>query len=88
MKQKTTYITYDGKSFNKKADAQKHEKELNSIDYKQEYFKLLKRVEQLELEKQCQLDWQKIKNPWEQGVIGKRNPDYPNCPPIMYQTMN
>ena len=44
----TQYKTSDNELFTDINDANKHQEELNNFDYKKGYYKLLKKVEQLE----------------------------------------
>lgn len=60
IKEKTTYITEDGKEFPVKELAEKHQEFLDSIDYKEEYFNMAKKIERLESEIEIlksQLSW-------------------------------
>lgn len=60
IKEKTTYITEGGKEFPVKELAEKHQEFLDSIDYKEEYFNMAKKVERLESEIEIlksQLGW-------------------------------
>lgn len=60
IKEKKTYITEDGKEFTDKELAEKHQEFLDSIDYKEEYFKMVKKIERLESEIEIlktRLDW-------------------------------
>ena len=66
IKIKTTYITDDGKVFDNEEDAIKHQKELDTLDYKKLYYEALEKISDLET-KLKYADWYPtaVRNPFD-----------------------